>query len=46
MNLKTRNKQKSQHLDKLVLVTELKRNHLKRLLLAGYQEPLKRPEGI
>lgn len=40
---KASKKQKSQHLDHLELVTELKRNYLNRLLLAGYKERRKRP---
>ena len=40
---KASKKQKSRHLDHLELVTELKRNYLNRLLLAGYKERRKRP---
>ncbi len=36
-------KQMSQHHDQLELATELKRNYLNRLLLAGYKERRKRP---
>jgi hypothetical protein len=40
---KASKRQKSQHLDHLELVTELKRNYLNRLLLASYKERRKRP---